>query len=231
MKILMALLMMSSMASAQTPDSPQIQVEGVCSIKENPNMVSVSVTIAKESKKSSSDAINEMNSHYNTLVKEVKKLGLNKQTLTSSNYYVQEMKDWDQGKSVFRGYRAQINLDIQTEDLDKVVELLKTIQDQSVEGVSGLSFSLSKEKMDELKQKCYKPAVQQAKLKATSLAEGLDLVLGKVLLISMGAEGSAMPRPMPMMRSKAMDSSSLEVETGSSEIEVRVNVVFEIKNK
>ena len=142
-KVLVFLMCLSSMAWAQDKQEPYVQVEGECTKKDTPDIATVSFTVDEMDAKEVSKAVSKMNKKYNQLLAEIKKLELKDVTLRSDNYQVNEIKEWEKDKQVFKGYRASFSLTVETAGLDKIALAMEKAASLNVTQAGGLNFKFS----------------------------------------------------------------------------------------
>lgn len=233
-KVLVFLMCLSSMAWAQDKQEPYVQVEGECTKKDTPDIATVSFTVDEMDAKEVSKAVSKMNKKYNQLLVEIKKLELKDVTLRSDNYQVNEIKEWEKDKQVFKGYRASFSLTVETAGLDKIALAMEKAASLNVTQAGGLNFKFSQAKEKQLLDQCLEEAASNAKSKAMQIVKGLGGELLGAKQITLVSSGWQVPPPMPRMymKAQAMDSmEAVQVEAGKNEIQVRVSVSFGYKDK
>ena len=232
--LLILLMVMVPFSSFAQEESPFVQVEGECVKKESPDLVSVTFTVDEKDDKEVSKAVSKMNKKYNQLLAEIKKLELKDLVLRSDNYQVQEVREWEKDKNVFKGYRAGFSLTIETTGLDKIALAMEKAGNLEITQAGGLVFKFSSQKEKALMDACLEEAAASAKDRAQRIVKGLGgelLGATKVVLVSSGTNN---PPPMPRMymKAQAMESSdAVSVEAGKNEIQVKISVTFGYKTK
>ena len=94
---------------------------------------------------------------------------------------------------------------------------------------SGLNFEVSD--LARGRDQGLKAAFEDARAKATLLAQAAGRVLGRAMMITEGTEATPPPRPMPMavMAAKGEAISQVPVEGGTRELAYTISVVFEMR--
>lgn len=221
--LILCVFLYSSVSSAKA----QIDVDGDCSKKVEADQVEI-VFNSVETNMSVDVAVQKMNVKYNKLVKDIKKLTLKDLQLESTNYSVRELSEWENNKSVFKGYQASLGLRVVTKDLKQLPKVLKVAQNNKIPSVGGFSYMLSKEKSKEVRNSCYALATKDAKEKAELLAKGLGLSIGEVIKVS-STESREYPNRPVMHAMKTMESSFVNLEVSEQEVSVKVSVTFSLK--
>jgi hypothetical protein len=157
---------------------------------------------------------------------DLKKMNIDEKDIQSS-YSIYPQYDYVSG-SRFAGYQVSHQMSIKIRDLTKVSGVLALASKYGANQISGLSFTV--DDTENLKSQARVKALSDANKKAKVIAGYLGVNLGKAVSYS-EYEGS---NTYPMMKSlSATDSygvsSAPAVSSGSSEVEMNVNIVYEIK--
>lgn len=157
---------------------------------------------------------------------DLKKMGINEKDIQSS-YSIYPQYDYVSG-SRFAGYQISHQMSIKIRDLTKVSGVLALASKHGANQISGLSFTV--DDTENLKSQARVKALSDANKKAKVIAGYLGVNLGKAVSYS-EYEGS---NAYPMMKTLSADSSygvsnTPAVSGGSSEVEMNVNIVYEIK--
>ncbi len=210
----------------------QIAVSGTCKKLVTPDRGALTITIEyvdvdlKAATKKASDS-------YEQLRSEVKKLALEHSDLTTSEYSVNEVKEWEKNRNVFKGFRARLGLKVATSQTQRLGEVMAIASRIEAKEVGQLYVFLSDEKMKNESFECLQEAAENAKAKADRLAKSLGAKLGAVTSIQEGVGGS-LPRPvisdspMGILSKDSRDMSAPTVETGKQELSLSVQVVFDL---
>jgi uncharacterized protein YggE len=175
------------------------------------------------------------NDQYNKLKKDLDKLKIEDLVITTSGYNVFELKEWENNKSVSKGFKATLGMTLESNKLESFSEIIRVANAANVTNISGFNTFLSLNKQKQLDLECLKVASKNAFDKAQVLAQELKGKLGSVAQISEVAQ-SVDPGPMPMgmeMKTTSMmavgdGSSAPEVSSGQTEYRKRITVSFEL---
>jgi uncharacterized protein len=190
------------------------------------------VSLAVEMRAATVSAVQtQVTQKMNEIVAYLKGMDIDKKDIKTTQYslYPDYRYDPQNGKQTLEGYRLNQQVEVKVRDLDKVGEAIGGAVDRGANQVGNLTFSI--DDPEALKQQARLEAIAQAKSKASALAKAAGVRLGKVRSFN---ENVNAPSPYPiyyandsmgMMESKAV---APQVEAGSQEITVDVNISFEI---
>lgn len=163
----------------------------------------------------------------------VKRLNLKDLELRTVEYSMGEVREWDKGRPVPKGFRARMGLRVATSQVDKLGEVIAIAAREGLRDVGNLQSFLSE--TQELKEQveCLQDAAQNARVKADKLAASLGAKVGEVLHVTESGGFQSPPQRM-MMRSN--DSESLAgaphapgIEAGQQQLSLSVEVAFALK--
>ncbi len=162
-----------------------INVNGRAEVKTMPDLVAVYFNIqtnadtAEESRDNNSKIVDDLTT---ALIKK----GFEKKEIQTMSFNIYPNYIWDNGKQKEDGYTAthEIRVEFSTDDSDKIGEVIDAGVDAGA-GISYINFELSQELQNQYKAEAIKLASQDARLKAGSLAEGLDKKVGDLVSVSM----------------------------------------------
>ena len=194
-----------------------ISINGEASVTAAPDMAVVNFTI--ETTDMTFRKAREMNAQTSaTVLKAVKALGLEDRNINLRNLNVNEWREYDhkQRKSVFKGYRANRNfqVNIYKKDLanqtlsEKVAQVVNAASETGITRLSSVNYGLEND--DELKNQALAKAVVNAKEKANIMLLGLGAKLGKVKSVS---ENTYSPRPQ--VKTYARMAMAMDAESSS----------------
>ena len=219
---------------AQDKQGGLITVEGKSSIKLAPEDISFTVNFSVKDenyKQCAEMSVEKMDKVKKLFIKN----GIDEELIKTNSFSIHEVQKYDPElrKSVFDGYEANIPVTIRTkkdyEKNDKIFELIK----DNLQSSFSLNFALSEEQMETVKEKLIQLAVEDAKQKATVIAQSAEVDLGKIKSIQYGEPrmiGSfntdmelMRAETMPLMNAAKADITSV---LSPDEIEMRTNIVI-----
>ena len=177
--------------------------------------------IAEEAQKMTTEKTDALMASFLELVK--------KDDIETTQYSVQEWREWEREKMVLKGYKAVHSLKITLTDPLVAGKLL----DRAVSSgafVDYLNFGFSKAKEKELKGQALKDAAQQAKLKAEAVADGLGVELGDIVSVSESEANYPMYRMAgPEMMIAKSDAAEPSISPQTLQVTAQVSVAYEIE--
>jgi len=208
-----------------------INVSGQSQLKAIPDLISVyfrvdtNASTAKEAKDKNAEIVDNM---ITALVKE----GFERKDIVTENFNIYPEYDWKNGENEIIGYRASHSIKVQlsTQNTEKIGDVIDAGVDAGAL-ISYINFELSVEKQNEYKALALKQATQDARIKAESIASGLNKKVGSIVSIS---DSSFDYYPWVLYEATgagdvaAAKQATTNIQPGEQEINARVSVVFKI---
>lgn len=224
----MGAFLFSSLALANTERT--VSVSGMCTRQVTPDRGSITLT-AEFTDHDLRDATKKATDLYGRVRDQVKRLNLPDLELQTSEYNVQEAREWEKNKMVSKGFRARMGLRVSSSAIDRLGEVISIASRQSVQDVGALTTYLSDEKTKHEQFACLQTAAENARAKADRLAASLKASVGDVVKITEEVYNpSPSPiRPMMALKATAADAGAPQVEAQKQEVSANVQVVFGLK--
>lgn len=206
-----AILAIGLTAQAQT-NTPlqQIQVTGKSELSVKPDEAIVQIRLERKALKVS-EATAALNKMTSEIEKQVKKSKPGEYKFTTDNYHVNINRIYQKGTSKDSGYVASQTIKITVsepeEGLVKVVEALNANQDIMFD----VSFTVSEKMAKSYEQQLLKAALEDARQKASLIAETMSLGSLKVSNINYSSIQNDYPRPIQMQYMRAEKSMAADV--------------------
>ena len=176
------------------------------------------------------DAVAENNRRVAAVIAALKKAGATDRDIQTSNFNIWPQQDYQEGRLPrILGYQVSNNITVRSEKIDQAGKLLGVAIAAGVNHSSGLQFQVS----DPARGRAVglKAAFDDARAKATLLAQAAGRTLGRAIVISEGVQQFPQP-PQPMVRAMAMEAKvaqDVPVEAGTEELSYTVSVTFELR--
>ncbi len=213
-------------ALAQADSQKGIFVTGECNKYVLSDRGSIVLT-ADFVKPNITEASRETTQAYNQLKTKVEALGLDNLNLQTTEYSVQEVRDFVKNTTVFRGYRARMGLQASTSDIQRLGEVIQIASKLRIQDVGQLRTFLSEAKLKAERETCLHDAVLDARKKAEHLAEAAHVHVGKAEMISETGNGNSFP--MATLNAKMLrQADTANIVTAPEQISVQVNVTYGI---
>ncbi len=175
-----------------------------------------------------SEVTSQNTEKINTIIGEVKALGINKEDVQTTRYSLNPRYDWDEGKRSLVGYELAQEITVKIRDFSKVGEVLNKATSSGANIVQDLLFVV--EDIDAAKEYAIVEAIGKAKEKAKILARASGLKLGKIVNIY---ENYYYPQEdQYKYASEGMGmggGTTPEIEPGEQEISVEVNMIYRLR--
>jgi uncharacterized protein YggE len=212
-----------------------ITVSGNSNIKVSPDLVSIYFNV--ETNGSTSKEANDANAKVvDDLLTSLIKLGFERSDLETMSFNIYEDQRWENNKYKSYGYKAshQIRVVMSTSETSKIGDVVDAGVDAGAL-LQWINFELSNDKQNEYKAQALKEAGQDAKTKATAIAEGLGKKLGDIVSISTSDWGyspwNLYTSSYGGMREDAVAAKSLttNIQPGTQEVTGYITVVYKIR--
>jgi uncharacterized protein YggE len=183
------------------------------------------------------DGQNKVNKVTNKIITDLKKLGLSDKDIKTTNYSVNPNYSNEVvpmagpmmagGQQTITGYTVTQNLEIKVKPIDKANKVVDTATADGANLVGGVNFTFSDSLSQSLEQQAVKLAVDEAKIKAQTLANAAGVSLGKIINV---VESSNQPRPLMAagITDKTGQSAPTDITPGENSLTVGVTIYYEI---
>lgn len=169
-------------------------------------------------------AINEIN---NRLAEKLHSLGIKKEDIETENYQIFPQYDWSSGKQKITGYQASTTLKVKIYPLEKVNQVIDEATFLGVNQVYGVNFDVKDKEKYLIEAR--KKAVEEAKKKANQASKIAGFRLGKVVNYTEEIPSNEIYPRYLGTGSVEKTEDKTEVQPGSQEIKVRVNLSYQIE--
>ncbi len=177
--ILLAFAFLITTTSSLAANERRVTVSGECRTEITPDKASITF-VAESLQKNAKDAIAKATELHEKTRAALKKVKLESLELATNEYSVQERREWEKDKNVFKGYQCRIGLSATTTDIAKIGDLLAAAADAGIQDTGSLRMFMSDAKLTSEKKQCLAKAALNAREKAEGLAKSLNAKLGSV---------------------------------------------------
>jgi len=182
--LIFGFLAFATFSNIINPTQNTVTGQGTATIKAVPDLVGIYFSV--ETKDSTSEEATQKNADIvDELTTSLIKKGFERKEIQTLNFNVYPEYDWNSGTQKIKGYIAnhQIKVELSTEDSEKIGEIIDAGVSAGA-GISYINFELSQELQNKYKSEALKLAAEDAKLKASSIAEGLGKKIGNLVSTS-----------------------------------------------
>jgi len=217
---------MSAQAS-ELPEGPHVVTSGTASVDAVPDIatLSIEVNVAAKDAATAKKQADERVAQYLTFL-ELNQIS--KKDIRSANLRTQPDYDYQNGKSILKGYRAVRTVEVTLRQLDKLNPLLDSALKAELNEIRTVSLGVAQP--DSYKDKARQAAIKDAIHQAQELAEGFNSKLGPVYSVRYHVS-NYQPSPMVrMMKADAAPSNAQETyEQATIQFDDQVDVVFQLE--
>lgn len=212
-----------------------ISVTGTAMTLIDPDLLVVTFGVETQ-EETAKQALDTNSETMNAIVKAIQSTKIVKDEISTSRFNIHPVyegyedpltKRW---KQELVGYKVTNTITVETSKLDLAADIIDRAVTSGANRVDNVSFTLSPEKHEQIKDELIEKAILNAKAKAENALEPLDYSIIGVKAVSLSEFGMPSP-PMPMFdmaydESFAMKSSSTPVFSSDQDVSTTANVVF-----
>lgn len=207
-------------------DARTVSVTGDGSAKGRPDTAHITTGVVSDGETARA-ALDANSTGMSAMIDKIKALGIAAKDIQTVNFAVHprytRAKEGEPQK--ISGYRVVNTVRVTVKDIDGLGKILDAVVAQGSNEIGGVAFSI--EDSEKLSDDARREAMDDARRKASLLAEAAGAKLGKVLTIS-----EEMPHPMPRQafaRAAVAAEAAPPIEAGEQSLSVRVNVTWELE--
>jgi hypothetical protein len=179
------------------------------------------------------DAVSQNNRKVAAVIAALKQAGATDADIQTSGFNIYPQQDYQEGRLPrILGYQVSNSVNVRSTKVDTAGKLLGVAIGAGVNTSSGITFEVSDPARG--RDQGLRNAFEDARAKATLLAQAAGRTLGRAILISEGT--TQYPQPYPVaQRAMAMEarvgnvSGDVPVESGTQERTYMVTVTFELR--
>lgn len=225
------------------PSYNTINVSGEGEALAVPDIASFTFTVSADAKTVSA-AQEDVTEKMNAVLAELKKQGIEERDIKTTDYNVYPQYSYTQpvctqfscppGRQILQGYTASHNVSVKVRKTEDAGKVLGVVGEKGATNLSGISFTI--DDPEKLTQEARAKAIENAREKAESLSDDLDVRLVRVVSYSDNFDGGMMPYYREGMalgmggaKDMAVAQSAPQLPTGENKIRVIVNITYEIR--
>lgn len=217
-----------SVQANELPNGPHIVTSGTASVDATPDIatLAIEVNVAAKDAASAKKQADERVAQYLSFLEQNQ---IAKKDISAANLRTQPDYDYQNGKSILKGYRAVRTVEVTLRQLDKLNALLDGALKAGLNEIRSVSLGVAQP--DAYKDKARKAAIDDAIHQAEQLAAGFKSKLGPVYSVRYHVS-NYQPSPMVrMMKADAAPAASAQetYEQPVIQFDDQVDVVFQIE--
>jgi uncharacterized protein len=220
-------------APVSAAERREVAVMGVCNRSVTPDRGAIVLTA--EFRNPELQAATRLASDaYDRVRQAIQRLNLPDLELKTSEYNVVQVREWEKGKTVNKGYSARMGMRVTTSAIQRMGEVIAISSREGLQDVGQLTTFLSDAKALSERIECLQQAAENARIKAEKLANALGAKIGHALQITEVIDSQGYRPPVMAMdtMTSALRSGEIApppVEAGKQNISVQVNSTFALQ--
>lgn len=228
-----AIVIVALVMAHKTDNQDRFAVNGSGTVYAKADIANIEVGLKTEAKKTAAEATVENTNKMNSIIAELKKIGIDEKDIKTTNYNLNPVYNYTNQKGQeLVGYEVSQNLTLKIRDLSKIGEVIAKTTEKGANQVGNINFTIDDEY--NLKNQARELAIKKAQEKAKMIADQAGMKLGEVK----GFYENADQNPAtPMYANAKMELStgardqvaSPTIQSGQNEIKVDVTLTYELK--
>ncbi|EKL1435351.1 oxidative stress defense protein [Enterobacter hormaechei] len=216
-----------SVQANELPNGPHIVTSGTASVDAVPDVATLAIEVNVAAKDAAS-AKKQADDRVAQYLSFLEQNGVAKKDISSANLRTQPDYDYQNGKSILKGYRAVRTVEVTVRQLDKLNGLLDGALKAGLNEIRSVSLGVAQP--EKYKDEARKAAIDDAIHQAQQLASGFKSKLGPVYSVRYHVS-NYQPSPMVrMMKADATPVSAQETyEQPTIQFDDQVDVVFQLE--
>jgi len=208
-----------------TSKNDLFQSLGEGSASQAPDLVTISFGVTKSSP-TVSDAQSQTNKAINSVLENLKNLGVSEKDIKTTNYSVNPNYSFE-GVQKISGYTVTQNIELKIKDIKNTNRLIDAITGNGGNLIGQVQFGFDDKTKAKLEDKARKEAVANAKERAQSLANAAGIRLGKIINVTESQDNFPRPIPFESAKSDIQETPSTNITPGENNIKISVTLTYE----
>jgi len=211
-----------------TTRSSELAVVGEGSIEVKPDTAYVDAGITVDNRLTIEKAQEEIRSVNNKIIDSLKKIGIKKENIKTSNYSVYPNYNYKDGENSIKGYGGNATIEIKVIDTELVSQVIEKVAESGANQIQGVRFAI--DKPENYREKARDKAIENAKIQAKKLASDLGISLGKITNIVESSPAQISNDYLPRaagVSGLGEDAPMVEIEEGIQTVSSTVTLYFE----
>lgn len=218
-----------------TARSGEFAVTGTGKVEMIPDTANISAGITVTNVRTTKEAETKISDINNKIVNSLKKLGIQKEDIKTSNFSINPEYDYQTYRpevNRIKGYSGNAGVTIKVKDTKLAPQVIDAVTQAGANNVSVSNFTI--ENPEKFKEEARDKAIKNAKDQATKLAKSLGIKLGRVVNLVESSDGGY---PPPYYSSTSYDAKQMggeqrpapDIQPGSQTINSTVTLYFQTR--
>ncbi len=206
--------------------SGELAVVGEGKVDVEPDTAYVDVGIAVSNVESAEKAQNQLSDINNKIIEAMKKLGIEKADIITSNYSVYPNYKYEGSENRISGYNGNASINIKVKKMELTSKIITQATAAGANTINGTRFSI--DQPEKYREQARDKAIENAREQAQKLALKLGIRLGKIVNIVESSPSNV----VPYMRAVGMEAGGgggPQIEPGTQTVTSTVTLYFEKK--
>ncbi|WP_370575835.1 SIMPL domain-containing protein [Methanomethylovorans sp.] len=189
--LMAAVIYAGSLSSSGQNGEHTLSISGSAEQKTTPDTASLSIGVVVQSP-TANEASTQNAALMGAVINELKNIGLQDNEIQTSYVSIQPVYNYT-GTPTIVAYSASNSVQVTTKMLDNVSAIIDRSTAAGANQIGGITFSVSDERQQTLRNELFQAAVSDARSKADELASGLGVTIVDVQTASVSDVGSVQP--------------------------------------
>ncbi len=204
-----------------------ITIDGQGKVIAKPDIAVTTMGMISEAK-TVAEAQSKNTAVMNKLISKLKELGVEEKDIQTTNYYIYPQYNYTESKGQeLIGYQVSQSVTIKIRNLAKANDVLGLAGEVGTNSVSGLQFTIDDDEI--YKAQAREEALKKVGEKAVSLSKSLGVRLGSIVSYAEYSGNGNLVSYKGYEMGIGGGASAPQVESGSMDVVMNVNVTFEIR--
>lgn len=223
--LMAAVIYAGSLSSSEQNGEHTLSISGSAEQRITPDTASLSIGVVVQSP-TANEASTENAALMNAVISELRNIGLQDNEIQTSYVSIQPVYNYT-GIPTIVAYSASNSVQVTTKMLDNVSAIIDRSTTAGANQIGGITFSVSDERQQTLRNELFQIAVADARSKADELASGLGVTIVDVQTASVSDVGSA----QPIYREAAVAEAAVPtpVLPGETTVSISIQVTYIVR--
>lgn len=212
-----------------TSRSTELSVTGEGKVDVSPDTAYVDVGITVNNASTVADTQNTINETNNKIIAAMRKLGVKKEDVKTSNYSIYPNYSLKVGETQkIEGYNGNVTITIKVKNISLVSLVVEESTKAGANQIQGVRFTI--DDPDKYREEARNKAIQNAKEQAKKLAQSLGIRLGRVVNVIESSPSQQVPLTLRSVEAVGgVGGGGPEIQPGTQTVTSTVTLFFEKK--
>jgi uncharacterized protein YggE len=219
--LMAAIIYAGSVASSGQNGEHTLSISGSAEKKMTPDTASLSIGVVFQAP-TANESSTQNAALMNAVISELKNIGLQDNQIQTSYVSIEPVYDYN-GTPTIVAYSASNTVQVTTKDLGNVSVIIDRSTAAGANQIGGITFSVSDEQQESVRNELFQAAVTDARSKADELASNLGIKIVGVQTASASEGGNVQPLYSPTAAGAAV---ATPIQPGETTVSMSVQVTY-----